>query len=66
MYTSRSWKGLSEGGTKMDITEKWNFLIEYYNKNQTAHEKIIQQENNGSLRYPSLLLIYNGLHNGRS
>ena len=32
------------GGLKMDIIEKWNFLIEYYNKNQTAHEKIIQQD----------------------
>ena len=32
------------GGKKMDITEKWNFLIEYYNKNQTAPEKIIQQD----------------------
>ena len=28
----------------MDIIEKWNFLIEYYNKNQTAPEKIIQQD----------------------
>lgn len=28
----------------MDIIEKWNFLIECYNKNQTAHEKIIQQD----------------------
>ncbi len=32
------------GGLKMDILEKWNFLIEYYNKNQTAPEKIIQQD----------------------
>ena len=32
------------GGLKMDIIEKWNFLIEYYNKNQTAPEKIIQQD----------------------
>lgn len=28
----------------MDTTEKWNFLIEYYNKKQTAPEKIIQQD----------------------
>lgn len=32
------------GGLKMDVMEKWNFLIEYYNRNQTAPEKIIQQD----------------------